>query len=175
MVADVSGHDVGTSLVATAAKALLRQFAGPIFSPEETMRLMNGALFGWLQPGRFLTASFVRLNRNTGTVRAVTAGHPAPLLLEAETGKVVPLAAEGDVLGAFPDARFGMVERPIRSGDRVVIFTDGLLEDGNTLEGLESALAELGTCPLEELPGRLAGKLADASCEDDVLVLAFEA
>jgi len=175
LVADVSGHDVGTSLVATAAKALLRQFAGPIFSPEETMRLMNGALFGWLQPGRFLTASFVRLNRNSGMVRAVTAGHPPPLLLQAETGKVVPMAAEGDVLGAFPDARFGVVELPIRSGDRIVLYTDGLLEDGGTPEALESALCELGSGPLEELPGRLAGQLAGASRGDDVLVLAFEA
>jgi sigma-B regulation protein RsbU (phosphoserine phosphatase) len=180
LVADVSGHDVGTSLVATAAKALLHQFAGPVYSPDETMRLVNGALFGWLQPGRFLTASFVRLNRNTGMVRAVSAGHPAPLLLEADTGKVVPLACEGDVLGAFPDARFGTVERPMRVRDRVVIYTDGLVEGrgrrpGGFGAGLESALAEIGACSLAELPARLAENLAGTSREDDVLVLAFEA
>jgi sigma-B regulation protein RsbU (phosphoserine phosphatase) len=180
MVADVSGHDVGTSLVATAAKALLHQFAGPIYSPEETMRLMNEALLGWLHPGRFLTASFVRLNRNTGMVRAVSAGHPAPLLLEAASGKVVPLASEGDVLGAFPDARFGKVERAVRTGDRVVIYTDGLVEGegrrpGGFGAGLEAALSEIGACSLEELPARLVDKLARTSREDDVLVLAFEA
>jgi len=180
LVADVSGHDVGTSLVATAAKALLHQFAGPVYSPDETMRLVNGALFGWLQPGRFLTASFVRLNRNTGMVRAVSAGHPAPLLLEADTGKVVPLVCEGDVLGAFPDARFGTVERPMRVRDRVVIYTDGLVEGrgrrpGGFGAGLESALAEIGACSLAELPARLAENLAGTSREDDVLVLAFEA
>jgi sigma-B regulation protein RsbU (phosphoserine phosphatase) len=179
LVADVSGHDVGTSLVATAAKALLHQFAGPVYSPEETLRLMNRALFGWLQRGRFLTASFVRLNRNTGTVRAVSAGHPAPVILEAGSGKVLPLEADGDVLGAFPDARFGMAERHVHKGDRVVIYTDGLVEAGGLAPGgfdagLEDALAGIAGCPLEEIPGRLADKLAGSSRADDVLVLAFE-
>jgi hypothetical protein len=41
--------------------------------------------------------------------------------------------------------------------------------------GLESALAEIGTCSLAELPARLAENLAGTSREDDVLVLAFEA
>lgn len=179
LVADVSGHDVGTSLVAAAAKALLHQYAGPVYSPEETLRLMNRALFGWLQRGRFLTASFVRLNRNTGTVRAVSAGHPAPVVVEAGTGRIVSLDAQGDVLGAFADARFGMVERPVRKGDRVLIFTDGLVEVGGRVDrdfrvGLENALSELAGSPLDELPAGLAAKLAGSSRADDVLVLAFE-
>jgi sigma-B regulation protein RsbU (phosphoserine phosphatase) len=179
LVADVSGHDVGTSLVATAAKALLHQYSGPVYSPEETLRLMNRALFGWLQRGRFLTASFVRLNRNTGTVRAVSAGHPAPMIVEAGSGRIVPLAVDGDVLGAFADARFGMVERPVRKGDRVVLYTDGLLESPEPRAdepgaGLEAALAKFVDAPLEELPAGLAGELAGPSRLDDVLVLAFE-
>ena len=178
LVADVSGHDVGTSLVATAAKALLHQYAGPVYSPEETLHLMNGALFGWLQPGRFLTASFVRLNRNTGTVCAVSAGHPAPVIVEAGSNRIIPLDAEGDVLGAFPDAKFGMVGRPVRKGDRVVMYTDGLVEAGGCPggfgAGLEDALAGMAGCPLDELPDRLADKLAGSSREDDVLVLAFD-
>jgi sigma-B regulation protein RsbU (phosphoserine phosphatase) len=150
-----------------------------VFSPEETLRLMNRALFGWLQRGRFLTASFVRLNRNTGTVRAVSAGHPAPVILEARTGRIVPLEVDGDVLGAFPDARFGMVERPVHEGDRVVLYTDGLVDACETRTGgdfarLETALAELADLPLDRLPGSLADKMTGTSRVDDVLVLAFE-
>jgi phosphoserine phosphatase RsbU/P len=179
MVADVSGHDVGTSLAATAAKALLRQYSGPAYSPEETMHLMNGALFGWLPRGRFLSANFVRLNRNTGSVRSVSAGHPAPLILERESGRVVSLDADGDVLGAFQDARFGTVEHPVRKGDRVVMYTDGLFESLGMPSDeigsvLAAALTEYADCPLESLPGNLAAKLAGSSRADDVLVLAFE-
>jgi len=178
LVADVSGHDVGTSLVATAAKALLRQYAGPVYSPEETLRLMNRALSGWLPRGQFLTASFVRLNRNTGTVRSVSAGHPAPALVEVSTGRIRFLESQGDVLGAFPEASFASVDLPVRRGDRVVLFTDGLVEAGGVPGGsrkeLEQALSDLTESSLEELPARLAARLAGASSEDDVLVLAFE-
>jgi sigma-B regulation protein RsbU (phosphoserine phosphatase) len=179
LVADVSGHDVGTSLVATAAKALLRQYAGPVFSPEETLRLMNRALHGWLPPGRFLTACYVRLNRNTGNVRAVSAGHPAPILIESATARIRHLDAEGDVLGAFPQARFGSVDRPVRKGDRVVVFTDGLFEgfDGgfdSCRAALEAALSDLVRVPLEVLPERLVEAMGPTSCGDDVVALAFE-
>jgi len=179
LVADVSGHDVGTSLVATAAKAMLHQYAGPVFSPEETMRLVNRALHGWLPPGRFLTASFVRLNRNTGTVRAVSAAHPAPILIEAATDKIRHLETEGDVLGAFAQARFGSVDRSVRKGDRVVIFTDGLFEgvasdDAGSKAALEKAISENSRAPLDVLPQRISEAMGSGTRPDDVVVLAFE-
>lgn len=178
LVGDVSGHDVGTSLVAAAAKALLRQNAGPAWAPEETLRLMNRAMVEWLQPGRFLTASYIRLNRNTRMLRAVAAGHPPPAILSPD-GRITILEADGDVLGAFNDARFGVVDKPVKAGDRVVAYTDGLFETGRDFpdrasKDLAGALSELVDVPFDDLPRRLAERLSGNSREDDVLVLAFQ-
>ncbi|HNY32243.1 MAG TPA: fused response regulator/phosphatase [Fibrobacteria bacterium] len=176
-VGDVSGHDLGTSLVASAATALLRQNSGPAWSPEDTLRMINGALVDWLPSGRFLTGCLARLNRNTHSLRLVGAGHPPPALLQARGG-VSLLDCPGDVLGAFREAQFGLVERKVQPGDVVVTYTDGLLEKpGRSLEESLQTLAEtlegLRGVPLERLPGQLAREMAPAAGADDVLVLAF--
>jgi len=37
-VADISGHGVSAAFITAAIKALLRQYTGPLFLPEDTMR-----------------------------------------------------------------------------------------------------------------------------------------
>lgn len=179
-VADASGHDVGTSLVAAGARALLRQNASPIYSPDETFRLVNDALVGWLPPGKYLTAAYARLNRFTGHLVSVTAGHPPPLLMPKD-GPPELLIAPGDVLGAFTGASFGRIERKLRKGDRLVLYTDGLVEDenegriwsGGTARLLDVAPG-LSETPLPDLPSRLAESMVGTRGQDDLLVLAFE-
>ncbi len=180
LVADVSGHDVGTSLVATAARALFRQNAGPMYSPEETFQLANRILTGWLPPGRFLTACYALLNRNTGMLKVVGAAHP-PAAIQSKNGDVRLLEVEGDVLGSFQEACFGRLNCHVNKGDRVVLYTDGLVEDiesgmawGSSGDRLIDVLQEARNVSLNELPGHLARVLAGDSKEDDILVLAFE-
>jgi phosphoserine phosphatase RsbU/P len=180
LVADVSGHDVGTSLVATAAKALFRQNSGPMYSPEETFQLANQVLTGWLPPGRFLTACYALLNRNTGQLKMVGAAHPPAVILDTR-GNARFLDVEGDVLGAFPEARFGRLDCRVKKGDRVVLYTDGLVESMLSGRSYASGGADLlealrlsHDLPLEDLPRHLADRLAGNSREDDILTLAFE-
>lgn len=178
-VGDVSGHDLGASLVASAATALLRQNSGPAWSPEDTFQMINRALADWLPPGRFLTGCLARLNRNTRTLRIVSAAHPPPVVLEA-SGRVTFLECSGDVLGAFAQARFGSLERKLQSKDRVVIYTDGLLERPgrslqDSLDALGQAISGLARVPLDQLPGRLTEAMNPVNGADDVVALAFEA
>lgn len=178
-VGDVSGHDLGSSLVASAATALLRQNSGPAWSPEDTFRIVNGALVDWLPPGRFLTAALVRMNWNTHSLRVVSAAHP-PVAIVEPSGVVTFLECRGDVLGAFSEARFESFERKIKPGDRVVLYTDGLLEARGrslkeSLDLLGNILSSLATTPLEGLPGQIVRSMAPIEGADDVLVLAFEA
>lgn len=180
LVADVSGHDVGTSLVASAARALFRQNTGPMYSPEETFQMVNRVLTGWLPPGRFLTACYALLNRNTGRLSVVGGAHPPAAILDA-SGHARHIEIKGDVLGAFSDARFARVDARVQPGDRVILYTDGLVESISsgrtwTADGdlVLRALERISDEPLEQLPSRLARELSDGGKEDDVLTLAFE-
>jgi len=179
-VADASGHDVGTSLVAAGARALLRQNASPMWSPVQAFSLANDALVTWIPAGKYLTAAYACLNRLTGQLSVVSAAHP-PALILPRSGKPRFLDLPGDVLGAFPGAQFGTKEVHIAPGDRVVLYSDGLIEDPDGGVSWETGLARLSKIaedsrgiPLEALPGRLFDDLVGTRVSDDVVVLAFE-
>jgi serine phosphatase RsbU (regulator of sigma subunit) len=65
------------------------------------------------------------LDRAAGTLVYSNAGHPAPLLLRG--GAVLRLDGGGPVLGLL-DARYEERSLPLQPGDRLVLFTDGIVE-----------------------------------------------
>lgn len=179
-VADASGHDVGTSLVAAGARALWRQNASPVWSPEQTFALANDALVTWIPAGKYLTAIYACLNRLTGHLVVVSAAHP-PCLVIPRIGDPRFVELSGDVLGAFPGARFGTRELHLVPGDRVVLYSDGLIEDpeggvlwNGGLDRLLDAARRHRGLALSELPDALFGELVGSRNSDDVVVLAFE-
>lgn len=126
-VADISGHDLGASFVTSSLKALLRQNTGPLFTPLETFRNMNRVLGSLLRDGKHLTAAMACLNRRRRRLTVVGGGHPPPVLVRSD-GETALLATEGDVLGAFAAVQFGTLECAVSPGDRLYLYTDGLIE-----------------------------------------------
>ena len=53
------------AFLTSAVKALLRQYAGPMFSPEDTMRGVDSVMGQMLGEEQYLTACYARLNRQT--------------------------------------------------------------------------------------------------------------
>ncbi|MGY1742063.1 MULTISPECIES: PP2C family protein-serine/threonine phosphatase [unclassified Blastococcus] len=79
-------------------------------------------------PGRFATAQIARLDSETGELTWVNAGHPAPLWVRG--GRVV------DELTGQVSRPLGLADAPPRvesvrlePGDRVLFFTDGVVEE----------------------------------------------
>jgi len=125
--ADISGHDLGASFATSALKALLRQNASPLHTPDETFRMMNSVLLTIFAEGQHLTAVFAVLNRNTNLLQLVNAAHLPMLYLPA--GKEPEwLDTPGDILGVFESALFTSRTIQVAQGDRFFLFTDGLLE-----------------------------------------------
>jgi phosphoserine phosphatase RsbU/P len=178
-IADVSGHDVGTSLVTSAAQALLRQNLSPFYSPSETLHLINGALVQWLPSGRFLSSTLIVANRKTHKTSIVNAGH-LPVLFLRPGEPLQKIVIESDLLGIFDEPRFGVVEINSRVGDRFIMFTDGLVElpDNSGWEaGFERLCQEierLRDFPLDSFIAQLHTVMDNGFRADDTLILAFE-
>jgi len=181
-VADISGHDLRASFITSSLKALIRQNSGPLYTPLETMKNINGVLSTLFTDGRHLTAALVSVNRRRQRIQVVNAGHP-PVILAHPEGNVEILACDGDILGVFPTIHPGQIERQVAPGDRAYIFTDGLIErfGPKGVSRSEGVSALCGLCgeardkPLgQALDHVVKAMLGDEKPQDDVVLLALE-
>ena len=180
-VADVSGHGASAAFLTSAIKALLRQYSGPLFSPEDTMRGVDSVLRQLLNEEQFVTACYARFNRRTRTLSVVSAGHP-PVILARATGQVEIAALDGDPLGVFGSVVLQRADFRVAPGDRWFLYTDGVIESRPgaprqaAIRRLSEYCAAERDTPIEEAVPTIAG-LARAGQEpagDDVLLLAAE-
>ena len=128
LVADASGHDLAASLWTASLKALAAEYSGPLNLPIEIVRAINNSLCRFLPPSAFFTLVYARLNHRTGRLSLVNAGHPPAMVVRSDEGPPMILRQEGDVVGAFADAVFGIDELTLKPGDRIFLYTDGLIE-----------------------------------------------
>ena len=180
-VADISGHGVSAAFLTSAVKALLRQYSGPVFSPEDTMRGVDSVMSQILSEEQYLTACYAQLNRQTRRLTVIGAGHP-PLILVNRDGvpHIVELAS--DPLGMFGAATLHRQDLRVSQGDRFFMYSDGLIETspgGGRREGLERLVAACvrhRLTPLQQSAAAIARELDldENSAGDDLLLLAGE-
>ena len=103
-----------------------------------------------------MTAAYLFIDARSGLFRYAAAGHPPMLHLARSGGGVRALEKNGFALGFAPAANYDELERPLEGGERLLLYTDGLIEAANAaddfygLERLETALAARAAQPLED-------------------------
>lgn len=179
LIADASGHDLAASLWTASLKALAAEYAGPLHLPVEVVRAINNSLCRFLPLGAFFTMAYARLNHLTGHLTLVNAGHPAAIVVRAVGNESVIVWQEGDVVGAFSDAVFGVTELTLRPGDKLFLYTDGLIETVGSREmgirRLADACLSRSSWSLRDLvPAAVDDVMAGLSPADDTLLLGVE-
>ncbi|MBV9296506.1 MAG: PP2C family protein-serine/threonine phosphatase [Acidobacteriaceae bacterium] len=142
-IADVSGKGMPAALLAANIQALVRSNAAMSADPLVLTRQINRHLSRYTPTNRFATAAFLVLDRETGTLIYVNAGHDAPILFGA--GTVTMLKATGMPLGLFSEATYTAETAFLPPGGRLLLFTDGLPDSipGEDAEArLQHALAD---------------------------------
>lgn len=178
--ADICGHGLGAALATSAVKAMLRQNASLLYTPVETMTLMNAVLRPALGDESPLSACYARLNRQMGTLQIVSAGHP-PLMHIKPDGAIEVVQTIGDLLCAFESPTFETREIIVKPGDRLLMFSDGLIESirGTTVSrnvGVKNLLELTQLFGGASMPDLLKG-VAQSICppaqhpDDDMLLL----
>ena len=181
-VADISGHGVSASFLTAAVKALLRQYSGPMFSPEDTMRGVDSVMRQMLGDEQYLTACYAQLNHHTGRLSVINAGHP-PLILVSANGTTQTVELDSEPLGVFSATVLQRRDLNISRGDRLFLYTDGFIEvqagarREPGLKRLVEACRDHLTTPLEDAASQVARVLWPDTCaaEDDLLLLAVDA
>lgn len=180
-VADVSGHGASAAFLTSAIKALLRQYTGPLFSPEDTMRGIDAVMRQMLGEEQYLTACYANLNRRTGRLSVVSAGHP-PVIVVSQSGTAQTLEMDSDPLGIFSSLVIQRKELKLAPGDRFYLYTDGLIESspgagrGEGLRRLVDACVRHRMDPLKDVASNVVSDIQTGApqVQDDLLLLAVE-
>ncbi|MFL6136805.1 MAG: PP2C family protein-serine/threonine phosphatase [Frankiaceae bacterium] len=130
MVLDAMGHGLDAGLLATVAIGAYRNNRRAGLDLPEVIAAIDAALADSFGGEKFATAVLGELELASGRLRWHGAGHPAPLLLRG--GRVVK-ALESEVglplgLGKVLGAARGIAEEFLEPGDRILLFTDGVVE-----------------------------------------------
>ncbi len=130
IVADVSGKGVSSALLASLLQgAFLLSSDGPV-QIEQVMGRINRFLSERAKGEKYATVFYCTVNRK-GLLSWANAGHPKPFLVRPGT-ELVSLQTTGMPLGMLEMASYDVQEIQLLSGDKVVIFSDGLSEAENT-------------------------------------------
>ncbi|MFI1740849.1 PP2C family protein-serine/threonine phosphatase [Streptomyces sioyaensis] len=125
---DAMGHGLDAATMATVAIGAYRHARRAEVGLSEIYAFMDRAIAEQFGPDHFVTAQMMRLNITTGHLQWVNAGHPAPLLIR--NGKVVrQLESPTTLPVGFGGEEPQISEQLLQRGDRVLCFTDGLIEE----------------------------------------------
>ncbi len=184
LIADASGHGVPAAFVSVMAKMCCSAYCQGLESPAAMLRTMNDHLGDLIEAEHFITMFAVTLDRRTLELTYARAGHPLPLLYRAVSGDVSPLDAAGMMIGVMPDPGFADQRVHLQRGDKLLLFTDGVIECRNPQdelfrnERLESFLRREGHRPCQQLLQALENELSqfrnDCPFDDDVTVIVLE-
>ncbi len=134
VVADVAGKSVPAALLMATFQASLHSLADdPLPLPELIVRLNRHSAAHSSGGLRFTTAFTAELELDTRALTYVNAGHNAPFLMRSG-GDVARLVTGGLPLGIDPAAHYDSDRVSLRTGDRLVVFSDGLVESHNRRE-----------------------------------------
>jgi len=129
-IADVAGKGLPAALLMANLQASVRAFGIDDARPETVTRQVNRALCRHTPLDRFVTFFYATIDTSARTLACSNAGHNPPILVHTD-GSVSRPATGGMVLGVLEDNSYSQAEMRLQSGDRLVLFTDGITEAGS--------------------------------------------
>lgn len=128
VVADVSGKGVSSALLASFLQGAFLS-ASTTTDIGDVLARINSFLCDRAEHGKYATMFYSKLDVS-GRLTFANAGHCAPLLVR-KSGEVEKLTATSTPVGLVDGAPFGVEHRDLMSGDRIVLYTDGVTEAQN--------------------------------------------
>ncbi len=128
---DVQGHGVSAALTATLIHHFLYQLLAENHPLPQIIEQTNQYIYGSLgQTNMFITMIIVSIDLEASIITVANAGHPDLLLAPNNATKIERIASNIPIIGIFKQLPKNPTEQifPISSGDRLILYTDGVTE-----------------------------------------------
>lgn len=181
-VGDVSGHGMPAALIVSLLKTAFYFQRETASSPSLLMNSINQILRANIQRD-FVTASYAYINVPERRMVVANAGHPPTLVWRRAESRFIALRPLGRPLGLFDEVEFLEETIVLEAGDRVLLYTDGILEAGSATFDLygadrfEAAVRELEHLSADDFADEVIRRItewcggADRISDDIALVI----
>ncbi|MCW2819887.1 MAG: hypothetical protein JWR42_2674 [Marmoricola sp.] len=127
VIGDVQGHSINAAAVMGQLRVALNAYLVEGHTPEAAMSRVNRVM-ETLRTEVIATCCLVSIDPATGRAAVVRAGHTLPLLCRAD-GRVEEVDGDAGIpLGVLPEWEWASTQLDLRAGDRLLLYTDGLVE-----------------------------------------------
>jgi serine phosphatase RsbU (regulator of sigma subunit) len=191
LIADATGHGAAPALLAAVAKgtvdALCEQWGGEV-DPGQLLAQLGRVIYRAGRRRYMMTAFAAVVDLRTRTVKVANAGQNFPFVIHPPSGDtaavVEPIVVRGDTLGSAARPRYDSHERPLVPGDRLFLYTDGIIDAGTPVKEpwgekrLRRALVAMARERSTKVPDLIWADLEQHTTGnpmgDDVTMLMFE-
>jgi len=137
LVADVSGHGIPAALVMMMSKVQFTNLSEKYENPSDIFTQVNRELKSYITTRDYLTAFYVKVMPDL-KIKYGNAGHRPTFIWHRERGEFEEIITSGNMVGILksPPNPYETKEMQLVDGDRIIMYTDGFIEqtDPNEVE-----------------------------------------
>jgi sigma-B regulation protein RsbU (phosphoserine phosphatase) len=183
VVGDVTGKSVSGALVMAASRSVFRLLSEEKFAVGDIMIRANKRIKKDIKSGMFVALLYAVLDGRNKILSLCSAGQTQPIYFSSRTGEVRLQETLGDKfpLGILEESDYQETQLKLEPGDRVVFYTDGIVEAMNEkqeifgfdrlLEVVQSSQSMTAEALLKEVLSRVAEFVGEAPQHDDLTVI----
>jgi serine phosphatase RsbU (regulator of sigma subunit) len=183
VVGDVTGKSVSGALVMSASRSIFRMLSEEKLTVGDIMIRANKRIKKDIKSGMFVALLYAVLDGRNKILSLCSAGQTQPIYFSSRTGEVRLQETLGDKfpLGILEESDYQETQLKLEPGDRVVFYTDGIVEAMNEkqeifgfdrlLEVVQSSQSMTAEALLKEVLSRVAEFVGEAPQHDDLTVI----
>jgi len=131
LIADVTGHGIPAALTMTMSKMIFSIYSEKFRSTSDLMTEVNKQLRGTLLDMQYITAFYLIYDNISKSLTYSNAGHTRPLYYKSSKNQIAALDSFGWFIGISDDTAYEEKKITVSSGDRLILYTDGITEAKN--------------------------------------------
>lgn len=182
VIADVSGKGITAGLFMALSRSFIRANFTSDRTPAGMLEIVNRQICRDSKAGMFVTCFCCVIDARKKSLTFSNAGHLKQYLVDKKTGAIKTLTTRGRPLGVFDDSRYEDAAVKYRTGELLLLFTDGITEATDKRlkqygeRRLRRSLSGAGTQPcrgvLEKVLADISVFQGEAEQADDITAMA---